>query len=378
MKVLLLLNAPTPYRMDFCNELGKKVDLTVLYERHDSKDRVKEWHSRIKAQNFKEIFLKGIKNGMETAFCPGVIKYLKKGHYDLIEVGGYSTPTGMLAITYLVKHNIPFILNTDGGKKKNDCKIKYLIKRHFISKPDYYLSTSKVTDDYLINYGANGSKIFRYPFSSLKKSDILNELISADDKKKIRQKLGINYNKVIISVGRFIPLKGFDVLMQSAVKYNDDVGVYIVGGNPTVEYIKMKEKLGLNNVHFIDFMSKEKLKEYYLAADIFILPTRNDIWGLVINEAMAHGLPVITTDNCVAGLELIEDGKNGYIVPVDDAEAIYQSSIKLLEKPELIKKMAINNLKKISEYTIENMAIRHYEIYKNILKRLKSDGVNFK
>ena len=84
--------------------------------------------------------------------------------------------------------------------------------------------------------------------------------------------------------------------------------------------------MNLNNVHFIDFKNKDTLKEYYHVADVFVLPTREDIWGLVINEALAYGLPVITTDKCMAGLEMIENGKNGYIIPVNDVKKIYLKS----------------------------------------------------
>ena len=54
------------------------------------------------------------------------------------------------------------------------------------------------------------------------------------------------------------------------------------------------------------------------------MPTREDIWGLVINEAMAYGLPIITTDNCLAGLELIKNEENGYIIPVNNTELLAQ------------------------------------------------------
>ena len=54
-----------------------------------------------------------------------------------------------------------------------------------------------------------------------------------------------------------------------------------------------------------------------MASDLFVLPTREDIWGLVINEAMSFGLPIITTRKCIAGTELITDGENGYLLEAD-------------------------------------------------------------
>ena len=108
-------------------------------------------------------------------------------------------------------------------------------------------------------------------------------------------------------------------------------------------------------------MKKEKLVQYYKAADLFALPTREDIWGLVINEAMAYGLPVITTDKCVAGLELVEDGVNGYIIPTEDSEILADRIQKVLQKDTA--QMGARSLEKIRNYTIENMVKAHIQIF---------------
>ena len=71
---------------------------------------------------------------------------------------------------------------------------------------------------------------------------------------------------------------------------------------------------------------------------------------------MANGLPVITTNRCVAGLQLIEADVNGYIVPVDDSLAMAEKIKQLLDDKTLREKMAANNIEKIQPYTIENMA----------------------
>ena len=83
--------------------------------------------------------------------------------------------------------------------------------------------------------------------------------------------------------------------------------------------------------------------------------------GLVINEAMAYGLPVITTDRCVAGLELVKEGANGYIVPTEDAHSLAEAIEKVLCSD--LRKMGESSLEKIRPYTIENMVKVHIDVF---------------
>ena len=115
------------------------------------------------------------------------------------------------------------------------------------------------------------------------------------------------------------------------------------------------------------FKNKEELLKYYKASDLFILPTREDIWGLVVNEAMACGLPAITTDKCVAGLELIKDYENGFIVPTERAEILADCIEKVMSDEQLTASMAMASLRKISTYTIETMASQHFNILRKVM-----------
>lgn len=119
-------------------------------------------------------------------------------------------------------------------------------------------------------------------------------------------------------------------------------------------------------------MEKEKLQVYYQAADLFVLPTREDIWGLVINEAMAAGLPVITTERCVAGVEMLD---KEFIVPVENEQMLAEKITSLLENEEKLLKAATDNLNRSREYTIENMAKEHLKIfYENTVLRDTGTG----
>ena len=108
------------------------------------------------------------------------------------------------------------------------------------------------------------------------------------------------------------------------------------------------------------------LYQYYRAADLFVLPTHHDEWGLVINEALSCGLPVITTNRCGAGLETITPGENGFLVEHTDIEALKTTLDSLLENPDLRLYMASQNLKLAHEYTIEKMVEDHLRIFQKL------------
>ena len=360
-KVLFLTNIPSPYRVDFFNELGKKCDLTVLFEKGTSDERDKSW-GNYNFESFKGIVLKGIALDKDKAFSKEVVKYLKDFRYNNIIVANTATPTGMLAIEYMKLHKISYYIEGDGGFAKSGKGLKEKIKKHFIKGAIGYFSTSKSHDLYYKTYGAEEDKIYRYPFTSLKKEDIIKKTVSKDEKLQLRSQLGINEENVIVAVGQFIHRKGFDVLINACQYFNENVGVYIIGGVPSEEYLKLQETVGFKNIHFLEFMLKPQLNEYFKSADVFVLPTREDIWGLVVNEAMAQGLPVVTTDKCIAGLELVENSKTGFIVHCDNCKELAEKVNLILLDEKTKKSMSEACLNKISKYTFSDMADSHLKI----------------
>ncbi len=362
LKVLFIVNIPSPYRVTFFNELGKNCDLTVLFEKEAASDRDDSW-KQYTFENFKGIFLKGISLGAATALCFGVKKHLKKNKYDVIVCGNFTSPTGILAIRYMKKKGIPYYLESDGGFAKSEGGWREQIKKFVIPGAKGYFSTGKEHDKYYLAYGADEDKLLRYPFTSLSDLDIIPNVLTQEEKQEYKKQLGILEEKIVLAVGQFIPRKGFDVLLKATKRLDKPIGIYFVGGEPTEEYLKLKEDLEIYNVHFIGFKKKEELRKYYLAADVFALPTREDIWGLVVNEAMAYGLPVVTTTSCVAGIELIENNRNGFLIKEDDEIVLAEKIDVLMQDDELRMKQSKKALETIRAYSIEKMAQRHMEIF---------------
>ena len=366
MKVRFFSNITSPYRMNFFNILGKKVELEVIFEAEKAPKINSKWYCANTIKNFNAIFLK---NGVidEKKINWYILKYVNK-KADILIFTNYSYYTELFALVYAKLKRIKYGLEIDGGIiSENENIIKKTFKRFLISNAYFYFSPSKDSDEFLIYYGAKKERIYRYPFTSIYKNEILKQPISYVEKEKNKVKNNVKEEKMILSIGQFIYRKGFDWMIEAYKNLDKSIGIYIIGGKPTNEYLKLKEKYKMDNLYFVDFQDKESVLNWYRSADLFVLPTREDIWGLVINEALSQGLPVITTNKCIAGLELIEDGKNGYIIDVENEEMLLEKTNFFFSlSNEKRKNIMENCLNKINKYTLENMSTIHADFLKKI------------
>lgn len=367
MRVLFVTNLPSPYRVDFFSELGKKCDLTVVYERKKANDRDERWTGKAQ-KTYKEIFLKGIPVGNDNSLSLDLFHHLK-GDWDIVVFGMYSTFTSIMAIIWMRIWRKRFFISTDGGFVKKESKIKFLLKKSIISSASAWLAPGENAREYLCHYGALNKKIYPYPFTSLSCSEIREKPLTDEEKKKAKKDIGAEDSLIILYVGSFFFGKGLDIL-YNALNYihKERFFLYIVGGSKEqfIQCINESNKEIPSNIVIVPFTEKKDLIKYYDAADIFVLPTRGDVWGLVVNEAMARGLPVITTYQCGAGLELIESGVNGYLVESNEAKSIADKINEMQQ--EKISEMSQNCLNIISNYTIEKMVESHIYAFTHFLQ----------
>ena len=132
---------------------------------------------------------------------------------------------------------------------------------------------------------------------------------------------------------------------------------------------KLTDELGLQEkVKFLGEISNEKIPEYLLAADCFVLPSIKEGFGIAVLEAMAVGVPVIASR--VGGiLDIIEDGRNGLLVEPVDSEAIAQAILKIYEQPEISSYLTNSAAAELVRYDWQNIAAKVLKIYENCISR---------
>jgi glycosyltransferase involved in cell wall biosynthesis len=109
-------------------------------------------------------------------------------------------------------------------------------------------------------------------------------------------------------------------------------------------------------VCFPGFAQREDLAVVYSLAEVLVLPTRSDTWGLVVNEAMVCGLPIVVTSVAGCAQDLVEDGWNGYVVPPRDPDRLAAAIRSLAEQPETREQMSARSRERIRHYSPEDCA----------------------
>ena len=350
-KILIVTDAPSPYKMDFLRLIEEYYQLHILFLNTTLMDRDPRWFAS--CQDFShEILPKNLIGKIYRGLTMDI------SDYDLFWNMNYTHPICWVLAKRFHKKHKPVLMHADGGIYKDrgfliNTGIKQLLKMN-----DYFTSSGILNDQYYHSYGIATDRIFHYHFSSIHESEIISESRST-----------VMHPIRLLSVGQPIHRKGFDILLNALVPFAFEkaFSLTIVGGEPNQECQMILRKFPQLEeiVRFVPFVEKKDLAQFYRNADYFVFPTREDIWGLVINEALAFGLPIISTDRCAAMVEIYRKYPVGEIVKSNDVKALKNALSKLLNN-RAYSDASAQALKAANSYTIESMLNDYLNIFHEI------------
>ncbi|MEK7634481.1 MAG: glycosyltransferase family 4 protein, partial [Patescibacteria group bacterium] len=279
----------------------------------------------------------------------GIIKEiydLRFKNYNGILIFGWNSFTNWMAFLTAFILGLPVFLrgenplNQELLKPKWKIKIKKVILGNLFKRISAFLYIGEENKKFYQYYGVSEEKLFFVPYAVDNERYIAAAENFEPQKQKFRNELGIKQNDgVILFGGKLIEKKRpMDLLMAyellSKIK-NQKIKIHLVfmgDGALRLELEKYVEENNLKNIHFVGFKNQTELPKYYAMADVFILPSGvGETWGLMVNEAMCFGLPVIVSDIVGCGFNLVKQGENGYIFPLGNVERLADYLTAILE-----------------------------------------------
>lgn len=344
-RILFITDGVAPYRTVFLNKLAEKVALTVLYEFQENSTRDKSW-SKQKLTNHKAIFLTEKKRRNKTG--TRMIHYILSNYkqFDEIIFGCVNSRPQMLAYSFLKFLHKPFSLSLDGEVFFDDTGIKLFAKKVFLQNAHkYYIAGEKSTKSLSHTLSIDEKKCNTYYFSSLTNSEM-----------EANREKGLNTVRrdFILVIGRFLDYKGLDVAVRVAKQMPQEHFKIIGMSDQAEDFRKLCLEWKITNIEAIPFLSKEELEQLYLTCKVFLLPSRRECWGLVINEAASYGTPIVSTNGSGAAVEFLADKYKKLLAKAGDDESL-ATALQNLEamSPQCIKEYSHYLMDKASEYTIE-------------------------
>jgi glycosyltransferase involved in cell wall biosynthesis len=318
-KVVIITNAPAPYRVAFFKYLQEQED---GYEFHiiyisENEDIGRHWvipEEELGNHTFLDcrvITIKRRYDDKRIVLSVGVTEHLKALSPDIVICMEYNV-TIIQAVHWCMAHRVPFISWSDGtaNSERNIGKMQHKFRKYVIKRAAGFISSSTATMEHQISYGADPKKCHK-------------SLLTVDIDKYLYKKPGQESTSAdtLLYVGSLIGRKGVDLLLAAFAKTDPSIRLVLVGEGSEENVLQAQAKeLGIaSRVEFRGYLEGEELKACYKQADAFVLPTREDCYGLVILEAMCASLPVIASKYADGARDIICD--RTYTTPASGTDA---------------------------------------------------------
>jgi glycosyltransferase involved in cell wall biosynthesis len=379
--VLLVHNILAPYRFPLFRALARhpEIDLTVWFMSRSAKNR--KWGEPDRDLGFKYEVLPRIElNYFSRDLFTYIInytfpwRYMKLNFEVMISAGwlDFASQAGFFASKLLDRRFVLWSESTSYEPSLRRSLAAPLVKT-MVAGSDACIAVGTRSKDYLVSLGAHERDLFT-AYSTVD-IDFFRRVSAAARPQRLQQRtaLGIKRGRVLLYCGQFIERKGLDHLLEAFAlikRQVEDVALVLVGYGPTrSDLLADASRLGLTDVHIVDHVEISDMPKMYALADVFVLPSIEETWGLVVNEAMACGLPIICTARVGSSVDLVDEGKNGFVVPASDPGRIAERSLRLLNDPELMARLSSCSAERIARFSPERAADAFVEAIQHALAR---------
>lgn len=295
-----------------------------------------------------------------------IFQYMTELLYRLnptvVAINGWADKGALVALYWCINNGRQIVLMSDSTERdEKRTIIKELIKSKIVTCCNSALVAGKPQKEYIIKLGLDPQKVFvGYDAIDNEYFSIASKYIRSESD-RFRNELNLP-EKYFLSSNRLIQKKNLIRLLEAYNKYRMQIKeawhlVLLGDGQDRFEVENKIKNLGLDNcVVLLGFKQYKELPIYYALAKCFILASISEQWGLVVNEAMASGLPVLVSKMCGCHEDLVEDGGNGFSFNPFDVDEICEKMIQISSSDCDLKKMGQRSREIIANWGCDNFA----------------------
>ncbi len=343
VRLTVVLPEPTPYRTGMLDLLAERpdLDLTVVYAGRSLQQRTWELDLAHRAVVVEGLRVPGAQRVLRHDYplSTGILRALRESRPEVVVVSGWSTFAAQATVAWCRRHRVPYLLLVESNER--DARpgwrraVKNVVVPTVVDGAAEVLVVGTLARESMVERGVDEERI-----SVVANTIDVGRFVRESDalgprRDELRAASGIGQDDVVVlSVARLSPEKGLDVLVRAAASAGDPRLVVAVAGSGTERerLVALASELGVRLVVLPD-IPWERIVERYVVADVFALLSRHEPWGVVVNEAAACGLPLVLSDRVGAAFDLLENGRNGMLVPVDDVAAAGEAIRSLASDP---------------------------------------------
>jgi glycosyltransferase involved in cell wall biosynthesis len=360
-KVAIIHNIIAPYKSLLFNELGTICpDLRVLYMAETESDR--DWVIRKDFLDFPyDILFKGsLDDVSQVRVAVRTWRWLNQFGPDVVIIGGYNYFACLAGFFWAKVNRKKVILWFDSTEEdKPRIVLKEMIKRLLVKRCDGANAYSQKGKAYLMKLGMEEGRIFVKGNVTDNAFYFHQTMRLKKDRDLLSKKFGVRANNFLY-IGRFSPEKNILFLLKVYQKLKTqkcDWGLILVGNGPERDKINdYINEYNIKDVYMPGFKQKEEMPEYLAVSDVLVLPSISETWGLVVNEAMAAGLPVLVSKRCGCYPDIVKEGVNGFSFEPHDETELHSRMKAIVDGKHDLASMGEASLEIIKDYTPERAA----------------------
>ena len=307
----------------------------------------------------------------------GVWRELERNRPDAVVVMSWMNPTWWLTFLACWKLKIPMLLMTDANVHAEQIKSiwKSWLKRFFLGKLLFpatagFLCAGTSNRELYVSLGVPEKKLFPFAYSWGYSRLIEDSKRLKEQKTKLRKEYGLPQDAVVVLYcGRFSEEKGTMELISAyrLVNFKKKALVFVGDGRLKGRMEGLMDDHDRSSVYFMGFHNRNKIAEFYALADILVVPSRKETWGMVVNEGLCFSLPVIVSDQVGAGDDLVVHEKNGIVFHAGNVKELSEGISKLIELPtEDREKMGYESWRLITEWSNRDLSAVFVEYFDSI------------